>query len=211
MQKELLYLCAAIAGYLLGNVQCAVILSRLKYHDDVRNHGSGNAGSTNMLRVFGLKPGLVTFVGDFLKGVLGVLIGRWIAGETGGYISALFTVLGHDFPAFLGFKGGKGVAASFGIVWVLNPLYGAIITAVAVIAMWAFKTVSIVSLIGVTTYLVLTLCFSWDNTQMVVLIVILWALIVIRHAENIRRICKGEEGKLFGNKKAESEKQEPQG
>ena len=110
LNSWLLYLACAALGYLLGNVQFAVIISRLKYKDDVRNHGSGNAGSTNMLRVFGLSSGLITFLGDLLKGILGVLIGRWIAGEVGGYICALFVVLGHDFPVFLRFKGGKGVA-----------------------------------------------------------------------------------------------------
>ncbi len=106
------YTIIAIAAYLLGNVQFAIILSKWKYHDDVRKHGSGNAGSTNMLRVFGLKPGLLTFAGDFCKGVLAVLLGRLVAGERGSYVAALFVVLGHDFPVFLQFKGGKGVASN---------------------------------------------------------------------------------------------------
>ncbi len=195
------YVLTAVLAYLLGNVQCAVILSKWKYHDDVRNHGSGNAGSTNMLRVFGLKPGLITFTGDFAKGVLAVLLGRLIAGERGAYIASLFVVLGHDFPVFLHFKGGKGVASTFGIAWALNPLYGALITVYAAGALWLSRTVAIVSMSGITLYMVMTLLFQWQNTELVVLFLLLWALILVRHIENIKRLLSGEESKLFDKKK----------
>jgi len=203
----MLVLCALI-GYLLGNVQFAVIISRLKYKDDIRNHGSGNAGSTNMLRVFGLKPGLVTFVGDFLKGVAGVLIGRLLFGETGGYVTALFVVIGHDFPAFLGFKGGKGVAATFGAVWIINPWYGLVITVVAAVTLLIFKTISIVSLAGASAGILTALVIDGGDLLRVIVIFILWALIVLRHLENIQRIVKGQESKLSIGKSAKEKKQE---
>ena len=195
------YVLTAVLAYLLGNVQFAVILSKWVYHDDVRKHGSGNAGSTNMIRVFGLKPGLITFAGDFLKGVISVLLGRYIAGETGAYIAALFTVLGHDFPAFMQFKGGKGVASTFGVAWALNPVFAAVITAYAAVMLYATRTVSIVSLTGVLLYLILTLIFQPQNTGMILLVAVLLALMYIRHIENIRRILKGQESKLFEKKK----------
>ncbi|MDL2235097.1 glycerol-3-phosphate 1-O-acyltransferase PlsY [Christensenellaceae bacterium OttesenSCG-928-L17] len=197
-------LLAAVAGYLLGNVQTAILLSKWKYKDDVRKHGSGNAGSTNMLRVFGLKSGLVTFVGDFLKGIIGVIVGRLIAGENGAYIASLFVVLGHDFPAFLQFRGGKGVASTLAILWMLNPLYGAIVTAVAVIMLFATRIVSVASLSGTTAYVILALVFSNDNLPFVALSITLWLLVVIRHADNIKRLLHKQESRLFEKNKKDA-------
>ncbi len=194
------YVLIAVLAYLLGNVQCAILLSKFKYHDDIRNHGSGNAGSTNMLRVFGLKPGLITFAGDFIKGVLAVVMGRLIAGETGAYVASLFVVLGHDFPVFMHFKGGKGVASTFGIAWMLNPLYAAVVTAYAAIMLYLTRTVAIVSLTGVIVYLILALLFQLHNTPFVVLVAILLVLVTVRHTENIKRIFTGKENKLFEKK-----------
>jgi len=199
------YLLCAVAGYLLGHVQFAVIISRLKYKDDVRNHGSGNAGTTNMLRVFGLKSGLVTFIGDFLKGVAGVLIGRLIMGETGGYVMALFVILGHDFPVLLGFRGGKGVASSFGALWILHPWIGIIVTLSAAAALVIFKTISIVSMIGGTVYMVLALIFHGEVWLHNVVNILFWALIVVRHTDNIKRIIKGEEKKVSIGKRADKQ------
>ncbi len=202
------YILAAVLGYLLGNLQSAVIISRLKYKDDVRNHGSGNAGSTNMLRVFGLKSGAVTFAGDLLKGILAVLVGRWIAGETGAYIASFFAVLGHCFPVFLQFRGGKGVASTLGIAWMLNPLFAAIMTVWAGLMVALTRTISIVSLTGITLYFLLTLVFSWGNTVLIVAVGLLWLLIVLRHADNIKRLIKGEESKVFEKKRDQKEKSE---
>lgn len=199
------YVLIAVLAYLLGNVQFAIILSKFKYHDDIRNHGSGNAGSTNMLRVFGLKPGLITFAGDFLKGMLAVVVGRLIAGEMGAYIASLFVVLGHDFPAFMRFKGGKGVASTFGVAWMLNPLYAAVVTVYAAVMLYITRTVAIVSLTGVLLFLVLTLIFQLYNTPFVILVVVLLLLITIRHTENIKRILAGKENKLFEKKKKDAD------
>lgn len=195
-----LYIVCLILGYLLGNVQFAVILSRLLYHDDVRLHGSGNAGATNMLRVFGLKSGAMTFIGDFLKGVTGVLIGRSLGGELGAYAMALGTVLGHDFPAFFRFKGGKGVASSLGVIWLLNPIFGAIATVVGLGVAFYSKIIAVGSMSGATAFMLLALIFG-PNMWMRLLALGLWALIILRHAENIARLLKGEESKFSIGKK----------
>ncbi|MDD3920400.1 MAG: glycerol-3-phosphate 1-O-acyltransferase PlsY [Eubacteriales bacterium] len=192
----LLYAAAAIGAYLIGNIQTAVIISRLKYKDDVRNHGSGNAGSTNMLRVFGIKPGIFTFIGDFLKGVLAVLLGRWLAGDIGGCVAGLFVVVGHCYPVFLKFRGGKGVASTFAVAWMMNPLFAGIVTVVALVLILTTKTVAVMSLVGTTLYLVLTLVFSWSNTYIAVLFLLLWLIVMVRHIENIQRIFKGQEGHI---------------
>jgi glycerol-3-phosphate acyltransferase PlsY len=187
----------AITGYLLGNFQTSVLISRLIFKDDVRIKGSGNAGTTNMLRVFGLKPGAFTFVGDLLKGIAAVLIGRAFAAETGGYISGLFAVLGHDYPALFGFRGGKGVASTLGIAWIVSPVLAAVTTVVGAILITATKMVSLGSLIGITVFFILSIVFSHQNIIFVIFVSILWILIMLRHRENIIRIVKGEESKLI--------------
>lgn len=201
------YILSAVLGYLIGNLQSAVIISKFLYKDDVRNHGSGNAGSTNMLRVFGLKSGLVTFIGDLIKGILAVLVGRWIAGETGAYIASVSVVLGHCFPVFLQFRGGKGVASTLGIAWMLNPLFAAVMTAWAAVMVLLTRTISIVSLSGITLYLILVLVFASNNTGFVIAFSLLWLLIVLRHTDNIKRLLKGEESKVFEKKQAKKKKE----
>ena len=114
----------ALFGYLLGSLNFSIILSRLR-GDDVRSHGSGNAGMTNMLRTYGKLPAAMTFIGDFLKGTLAVVLGRMVAGAAlavyGGLFGALGALLGHMFPLYFGFKGGKGVATGLGLLAALDP------------------------------------------------------------------------------------------
>ena len=123
MMKAILIAAATILqAYLLGSVDTGILVSKFVYHDDVRNHGSGAAGMTNMLRTFGKKAAAMTATGDVLKGVLAVCIGRWLfhmlpadAGVSpylGVYLAAIFAVLGHLYPLYFGFKGGKGRPAS---------------------------------------------------------------------------------------------------
>jgi glycerol-3-phosphate acyltransferase PlsY len=190
----------AIAGYLLGNFQTSVLISRLIFKDDVRNKGSGNAGTTNMLRVFGLKSGAFTFIGDLLKGIAAVLVGRIFGAETGGYISGLFAVLGHDYPALFGFRGGKGVASTLGIAWIVSPALAAVTTVIGAIVITATKMVSLGSLIGMTVFFVLSIIFTSQNIYFVIFASVLWILIMLRHRENIIRIIKGEESKLIKRK-----------
>jgi glycerol-3-phosphate acyltransferase PlsY len=208
LEFKLVYLACILAGYLIGNLQTAVFLSKYRYHDDVRQHGSGNAGTTNMLRVFGMKPGVFTFLGDFAKGILAVLIGRLLAGETGAYITGFFAVIGHNFPAIFGFKGGKGVATTMGIAWMIDPLFGAIATVIGAMFIYFSQMVSLGSLIGFTSFVVLVAIFRTDETLKIILAAALFAMMVIRHIENISRLMKGTESKLFQAKKSKSSKQD---
>ena len=125
MMKAILIAAATILqAYLLGSVDTGILVSKFVYHDDVRNYGSGAAGMTNMLRTFGKKAAAMTATGDVLKGVLAVCIGRWLfhmlpadAGVSpylGVYLAAIFAVLGHLYPLYFGFKGGKGVLVAAG-------------------------------------------------------------------------------------------------
>lgn len=204
-----------IVGYLIGNIETAVIISRAVFKDDVRQHGSGNAGTTNMLRVFGMKPGIVTFFGDFAKGIAAVLIGRLILSflnsdavvlgadfvTVGGYAAGLGAILGHDFPVFFGFQGGKGVACSLAVAYMIAPIIAAIVTVVAFIIIYATQMVSVGSLIGITLFCAATVIHDIYNIPIIVLCVIIWLLIMIRHRDNIIRIFKGEESKLFSRPK----------
>lgn len=185
-----------LIGYLLGNIQTAIIVSRAYYHDDIRNHGSGNAGSTNMVRVYGYGPGAITFAGDFLKAFLGVLLGQLVAGQVGGYIAGLFVVVGHCWPVFDGFRGGKGVASSYSIAIFTFPLgaLGAILIGGAILLI--NKKMSIMSLAAMLLFFVATLIFRFSNLPMVILAALLTIVVFIRHAENIQRLIHGEEQRL---------------
>ena len=185
-----------LIGYLLGNIQTAIIVSRAYYHDDVRNHGSGNAGSTNMVRVFGYGPGAITFAGDFTKAFLGVLLGQLLCGQIGGYIAGFFVVIGHCWPAFAGFRGGKGVASSYSIAIFTFPLgaLGAILVGGAILLI--NKKMSIMSLTAMLLFFLAALIFQWNNLPMVILAGLLTVVVFVRHTENIQRLIHGEEQRL---------------
>lgn len=195
---SLLYaLICIVGGYLFGNIQTAIFISQSKYKDDVRSHGSGNAGTTNMIRVYGMKPGLITFAGDFLKGILAVLLGRMLMGTLGGYLSGMFAVLGHCFPVFYGFRGGKGVAASFGIAWISFVPAALITTAVIVLLFLLWKRISVCSLIGMIVYLVSAILLKPEDPMLAVLAFVLLVLVYVRHKENIVRLIHGEEKQIL--------------
>lgn len=188
-------LCLAI-GYLLGNIQTAIIVSRAYYHDDVRNHGSGNAGSTNMVRVYGYGPGAITFAGDAMKAFLAVLLGQLLCGQIGGYLAGLFVVVGHCWPVFDGFRGGKGVASSYTIAILTFPLgaLGAIAIGGAILLI--NKKMSIMSLAAMILFFISTLIFRINNLPLVALAGLLTVIVFVRHIENIRRLIHGEEQRL---------------
>ena len=183
-------------GYLFGNIQTAIIVSRAYYHDDVRNYGSGNAGSTNMVRVFGYGPGAITFAGDFTKAFLGVLLGQLVCGEIGGYIAGFFVVIGHCWPMFAGFRGGKGVASSYSIAIFTFPLGAAIALAVGGIILLLNKKMSIMSLTAMLIFFITTLIFRLNNLPLIILAGLLTMIVFIRHTENIQRLVHGEEQRL---------------
>ena len=185
-----------LIGYLLGNIQTAIIVSRAYYHDDVRNHGSGNAGSTNMVRVYGYGPGAITFAGDFTKAFLGVLLGQLVCGEVGGYLAGLFVVIGHCWPVFDGFRGGKGVAYSYSIAIFTFPLgaLGAIL--IGGLILLINKKMSLMSLAAMLLFFLATLLFQLNNLPLVILAGLLAVVVFVRHAENIQRLVHGEEQRL---------------
>jgi acyl phosphate:glycerol-3-phosphate acyltransferase len=189
-------LACVVIGYLFGNIQTAIIVSRAYYHDDVRNHGSGNAGSTNMVRVFGYGPGAITFAGDSAKAILALLLGQLLCGPVGGYIAGFFVVIGHCWPMFAGFRGGKGVASSYSIAIFTFPLGALAAIAIGGAILLINKKMSIMSLTAIILFFVFTLIFRLSNIPLIVLAGLLTIVVFVRHTENIQRLIHGEEQRL---------------
>ncbi len=184
-----------LISYLIGSFSAAYVLGKSK-NIDIRNHGSGNAGSTNVLRVMGKKFALITFILDSLKGVVAVYLGYKIMGTMGSYIAAVFVVIGHNYPIFLKFKGGKGVATSLGILYALQPSLGALVTIVGITVIYFSKIVSLGSMLGGISAPIILNIFYKPNKYLNFTIIILALFIVLRHKDNIDRLIKGKENKL---------------
>ena len=216
---NLLWCCvvAAIIGYLLGSINFAVIVSRLLDHDDIRNYGSGNAGMTNILRVYGKKQAALVLLGDFGKGVAAVFIARFIferAGITamdGAYVGALAVLLGHLFPVFFGFRGGKGVLTSAGIMLLVNPVVFAILVPIIVALMLITRIVSLGSITAAVLYPFLTYFVVNAQGRPALLETLVAGLMAVRviymHRSNLKRLLNGTESR-FGKKKAEAPKED---
>lgn len=194
----------AIVSYLLGSLNFGVIISKLR-GKDVREGGSGNAGATNMTRLFGKKIGILTFVGDALKAVLSCILGIVLVGSLGGFVAGFFCVVGHAFPVYFKFKGGKGVACMAAVVLVTSPVCFLILLAIYIVLLLGFKMVSFASVMTVIIYPFL---LSSTNGYGLQIIVALFCsiLVVFLHRENIARIFHHEEQKIsLGKKKQKQE------
>ena len=193
-------LCAVIA-YALGSASFSIVLSRLMYRKDVRNEGSGNAGATNMARSFGKLAGALTLLGDVLKTVLAAVIGRALAGDWGVIVSCIGCQLGHCFPAYHHFKGGKGVAVGLAITAIIDWRVSVAVLLVFVLAAVLSKKVSLASILATISAVPATFLVSHDWRYRV-MITIAAAIILFRHSENISRLVKGEEKDFhFGDEK----------
>ncbi len=204
-----------VIPYLVGSVNFAVIISRARYNDDVRSRGSGNGGTTNMLRSYGKKAAVLTLLCDMLKGVLAVIFGCALTGLSGGYLAGFFVVLGHTFPIFFKFKGGKGVATTAAVVLVLYPIVFAVMLLCFVIVVVGTKYVSLASVMSALIYPVLVYRFdvmSFGATLGfdVLIAFMISALVIFMHRSNIKRLMSGTESKISFGKK-ENKKQDENG
>lgn len=200
----LIYLIIIITAYLLGNISTSYIVAKRLAGVDIRTQGSGNAGSTNVLRTLGKKAGALTFIGDVLKGLIAVLIARFIAyganldDTTCAYLAVVAVVLGHNYPVFLGFKGGKGVATSLGSMLGMNPLVALLCLGFFIIIVAITKYVSLGSILGIGLSPIIMMINH--NTKGVLVTLFLTISVAITHRENIKRLLNGTERKL-GQKK----------
>jgi glycerol-3-phosphate acyltransferase PlsY len=186
----------ALFGYLLGSLPTGLILAKLFSKVDPRKKGSKNIGATNIFRTAGKALGVLTLVGDLLKGAIPV----WVAvqwGESDLWIAAsgLTPLLGHVFPIFLGFKGGKGVATALGVYLVISPIAVLIEFIIFAGIVWKWRFISLGSITCATTIPILLAFFRSDSQVYFVLSVVIAALILYRHQSNISRLLQGTENK----------------
>ena len=229
------FLLVIVLSYLLGSVNWAIVVSRVFYHDDIRRYGSGNAGTTNILRTYGKKAAIVTFLGDGLKGVLAIIVAcllfgfpmtgnilengtivydiRYIHLITAAYLAAFFAMLGHIFPIFSKFHGGKGFATFLFTVLALNPIIALMLIAIFVIIVSGTHFVSLGSIITVAFYPILLGSFDGAisgygiNTLFAFL---MGAIVVWSHRANLKRLLNRSESKTYFFKKKPAQKTEEQ-
>ncbi|MCH5210123.1 MAG: glycerol-3-phosphate 1-O-acyltransferase PlsY [Oscillospiraceae bacterium] len=229
-QIVLVLIAVAVISYLIGSINFSILISKAISGKDIRESGSGNAGATNMLRTYGKKMGILTLVLDVLKGIIVILLtiaaSKWVQSylvesfptslaqtrpiptikpETLKYIAGVCVILGHNFPLYFGFKGGKGVATSLGVVLMLDWKVGLIIAVFAIAIMAITRYVSLGSVLGGAAYILIegTKILVTDPVNKVcfVCVVILGGLLIVRHHANIKRLMCGNENKLSFKKK----------
>ena len=207
------YIIVAIIAYLIGSINFSVILSKKLAGFDVREKGSGNAGSTNMLRSVGKKAAAITLVCDILKGVIAILLSVIIGLAFKGcdrallvQIAGILVIVGHTFPIFFEFKGGKGVATSLGVLLISNWKLGLICLVFALVLMALTRMVSVGSIAAAILFPVLTLFVNMKILQSNFLVtegsgyliysIIIAGLVIFNHRENIQRMLNGQENKI---------------
>lgn len=218
LASALALVAVVVAAYMLGSINSAIIISKVFYGEDVRTKGSGNAGTTNMLRNYGKKAALFTLLGDMLKTALSILIAGIVFGfgyaaaistSEPCYVAGLFSVIGHVFPIYYKFRGGKGVLSTATMVLVLSPVVFAILLLAFVGIVSFTKFVSLGSVTGCILYpiilngyfIVVSNNAARPAPAIVLTSIILSVLIVWCHRANLARISRGEENKLSFSKK----------
>lgn len=203
MNEIWLRILAVVIAYLIGNISPSILLAKAK-GIDIRKEGSGNAGTTNALRVMGKKAGAITLIVDVLKGTAAVLLGLLLAGHVGAMWCVVAVFCGHVWPVLFGFRGGKGVATAFGALMGLNPLMGLVTLGVVVIGVLVTRRMSVGSILGAACFPVISYFmqpeFVWYG-------VVLAVIILVKHRANIVRLFKGQEPvmSIFEKKKDRKE------
>ena len=200
------YILVVIIAYLLGSISFSVIISKKLAGFDVREKGSGNAGSTNVLRTVGKKGAILTLICDCLKGVIAFLIAYIVSKTTQNtdgallvQLAGLAVVLGHTFPIFFNFKGGKGVATSLGVLLIINWQIGLICLVFALLLMALTRFVSLGSVSAAILFPVLTIFIHSHyivDGSYIIFALLLGAFVVFNHRANVKRLLEGKENKL---------------
>ncbi len=183
------------AAYFLGNISPSYLLAKKKTNVDIRTVGSGNAGTTNVLRYMGKKAAVAVLIGDLLKGAVASYTGYRLGGMEIGYLCALAVVIGHVFPVFLKFHGGKGVATSIGAMMMLEPTMVLVGLLVGILLIYRFRYVSLGAMTGVVLFSVQMFCYGSKGIPLAVSV--LFALFILfTHRQNIKRLMSGTERKI---------------
>lgn len=192
------YVIFGLIAYILGSIPFALIVGKVGYNIDIREHGSGNLGATNAFRVLGTKAGIIVTLADILKGTIATLIPLLASFifdvEVIRLIIGIFAVLGHTYPLFAKFKGGKAVATSAGIILGVNPLLFLAIIITFILTLYLFKYVSLASMLTGLIATIITIFLH--DILLLFLIAILTSFVIYRHLENIKRIFNKTEPKI---------------
>lgn len=192
-------------SYFIGNFCAAVVISNKVIHKDIRAHGSKNAGTTNMTRVFGIKYGMITFMLDFFKGLVCVLVSKLLftaiggqdAGTLAAYLAGLAVILGHNYPVLLGLKGGKGFASGIGVYLVIQPLFTLLLLVIGVIVLFFVDRISVFALAFFLVQAIYHVMLAGQGYWWLSLFACVYlVLAVIAHRSNIVRLIHGEEKPL---------------
>ena len=197
------------AAYLIGSISTAILVGKVLSGDDIRSHGSGNAGATNALRIYGKKAAAMVVLGDCLKAVVAILlallifrlssIGREYQ-SIAVYAASFGAVLGHNFPVYFRFRGGKGVLVSMVAILFADWKIGLAVVAIALLIMAVSRYVSLGSVLGAVALVILGCIFRWGDWAYLCFTVLLAGLVIIMHRGNIKRLLMGTENKLGQNK-----------
>ena len=186
-----------IIGYLLGSIPSGVWIGKIFYNKDIRNYGSGNMGTTNTFRVLGKKAGIVVLLMDMLKGTITACLPFIFHVNVSVLLIGLSAILGHVFPIFAGFRGGKAVATSVGVLLVYNPLFFTIAWSIFIITLYISSMVSVASMLGFTLVSIISLFFN--DRVLTIVAIVLTIFVFARHWKNIERIKNGTENMVpFG-------------
>ncbi len=190
-----------IIPYLLGNFNTAIILGKALRHEDIRQFGSGNAGTTNVLRTYGKGMAAATLLGDFLKAALAVMLGGLLAADTGAALAGFFVMFGHMFPVFFRFRGGKGVACTAIVILMLSPITCGILLLIFAIIVVGTKYISLASVMCVLLYPVVLssvdkVLYGSIQGMPELMSILMAGFVVFMHRENIKRLREGTESKV---------------
>lgn len=224
MNWVIMLIIALVVSYLIGSINFALIVSKIFVKKDVRKMGSGNAGMTNVIRTVGIVPGIITFVGDFGKGLAAPLIAKFLlfpyiaenapdfianflTPEYGVYFCGFLCIIGHAYPIFFGFRGGKGVSTSIAVLFCINWIVAAFVLTTFLVLFLITKIISIGSVLGAVEFPIFNFLINYNKgldtielVYIVVLSVLIASLVFLKHKDNIIRLNKGEEKQLSSRK-----------
>ena len=197
-----------VVPYFLGSINFGIIISKLFHGEDIREYGSANAGMTNMLRTYGKRDAAITLIGDALKAVVAVILGRILFGISGGYVAGLTCILGHAFPCYYKFKGGKGVVVTAATIAVIDWRIFLVLLGIFILVVAFSKYISLGSVCGMLVFPLLVQVWDRGLSINVLLSCLISALVIFLHRGNIKRIYNGTESKLSLSKTDKHKKSE---
>ena len=197
-----------VVPYFLGSINFGIIISKLFHGEDIREYGSGNAGMTNMLRTYGKRDAAITLIGDALKAVVAVILGRILFGISGGYVAGLTCILGHAFPCYYKFKGGKGVVVTAATIAVIDWRIFLVLLGIFILVVAFSKYISLGSVCGMLVFPLLVQVWDRGLSINVLLSCLISALVIFLHRGNNKSIYNGTESKLSLSKTDKHKKSE---